>query len=134
MSDAHKIKVPREDLGNTMNPALSQEFIFFANRNTLRDMQIQIKIHTVCVYGTLKMFEVQPNQEQSQTNFHLLQVSKRKRMQWGDGEQKHTMFSCGLFVSFSAKNSVVPQNIEYTRQRVFFFLIRTFCPQKDKNL
>ena len=30
-----------------MNPALSQEFHFFANRNTLRDMQIQIKIHTV---------------------------------------------------------------------------------------
>ena len=61
------------------------------------------------------MFEVQPNQEQSQINFHLLQVSKRERMQWGDGEQKHTMFLCGLFVSFSAKNSVtvVPQDSEY---------------------
>ena len=30
-----------------MNLALNQEFHFFANRNTLRDMQIQIKIHTV---------------------------------------------------------------------------------------
>ena len=62
------------------------------------------------------MFEVQPDQEQSQTNFHLL--SKREIMRWGDGEQKHTMFLCGLFVSFSAKNSVVSQNIEYTRQDV----------------
>ena len=56
------------------------------------------------------MFEVQPNQEKSQTNFHLLY--KREIMQWGDGEQKkHTMFLCGLFVSFSAKNSVVSKNI-----------------------
>ena len=80
--------------------------------------------------------EVQPNQEQSQTNFHLL--SKREIMRWADGEQKHTMFLCGLFVSFSAKNSVVSQNIEYnyTRRRVFLFSTRcrTFYPQKDKNL
>ena len=61
------------------------------------------------------MFEVQPNQEQSQINFHLLQVSKRERMQWGDGEQKHAVFLCGLFDSFSAENSVavVPQDSEY---------------------
>ena len=80
------------------------------------------------------MSEVQPNQEQSQTNFHLL--SKREIMRWGDEEQKHTMFLCGLFVYFSAKNSVVSQNIEYTRRKVFLFLTRcrTFDPQKDKNL
>ena len=31
-------------------PPLVKNFIFFANRNTLRDKQIQIKIHTVYTY------------------------------------------------------------------------------------
>ena len=29
---AHEIKVPREDLGNTVNPALSQEFHLFCEQ------------------------------------------------------------------------------------------------------
>ena len=50
---AHKTKVPREDLGNTMNPALSQEFHLFCEQEHLQRHANTDK-NPYCVYGTLK--------------------------------------------------------------------------------
>ena len=44
---AHKIKVPREDLEIQRIPPLVKNFIFFANRNSSKNMQFKIKINTV---------------------------------------------------------------------------------------
>ena len=48
------MKVPREDLGNTMNPALSQEFhLFCEQEHPQRHANTNKKPY--CVYGTLKI-------------------------------------------------------------------------------
>ena len=54
---AHKIKVPREDLGNTMNPALSQEFHLFCEQEHPQRHANNTDKNPYCVYGTLKQKE-----------------------------------------------------------------------------
>ena len=49
----HKIKVPREDLGNTMNPALSREFHLFCEEEHPQ-RQANTDKNPYSVYGTLK--------------------------------------------------------------------------------
>ena len=51
---AHKIKVPREDLGNTMNPALSQEFHLFCEQEHPQRHANTDK-NPYCAYGTLNV-------------------------------------------------------------------------------
>ena len=50
---AHKINMPRKDLGNTMNPALSQEFHLFCEEEHPQRHANTDK-NPYCVYGTLK--------------------------------------------------------------------------------
>ena len=56
---AHKIKVRREDLGNTMNLALSQEFHLFCEQEHPQRHANTDK-NPYCVYGTLKLDRAAP--------------------------------------------------------------------------
>ena len=77
-------------------PPLSRKLVFFANRNTQRNMQLLDKIHTVFTAALIVMQGYFTKKKKKKTNLDLLSIPRL----WGGGNKYRIHGKLGIQLSF----------------------------------